>query len=170
MRPEEAASWLTAGVVGRPHGLDGSFVVQAPYPELLQEGVLVSVGGRDARIVRRAGIDSRPIVRLEGCEQRDAALRLRGAQLLVARERAPRLGPGEWWAEDLEGCRVVDRQQPVGVVRRLIGLPSCEALEVERDDGGQLLVPLVADAVREVDVERGRIDVRLGFVDPPAQG
>jgi 16S rRNA processing protein RimM len=108
----------------------------------------------------------RPIVRLEGCEQREAALRLRGAELLVARERAPRLGPGEWWAEDLEGCRVVDRQRPVGVVRRLVGLPSCEALEVERLDGGELLVPLVADAVRDVDVKRGRIDVSLSFLEP----
>jgi 16S rRNA processing protein RimM len=156
-------------VVGRPHGLDGSFHVRHARPQLLQEGVLVSVEGRAARIVRRAGMSGRPIVRLEGCEQREQALRLRGASLLVARERAPRLGPDEWWAEDLEGCRVVDDQRPVGVVRRLVGLPSCEALEVERHDGGRLLVPLVADAVRRVDVERGRIDVRLRFLEP-AQG
>ena len=170
MRPEGAPAWLTAGMVGRPHGLDGSFLVRAPRPELLQEGVSVSVAGRSARIVRRAGIDARPIVRLDACEHREAALRLRGAQLLVARERAPQLPPGEWWAEDLEGCRVVDRQRPVGVVRRLVGLPSCEALEVERDGGGELLVPLVTDAVRDVDVQRGRIDVSLRFVDPPAPG
>jgi 16S rRNA processing protein RimM len=163
---DQATPWLTAGVVGRPHGLDGSFHVRVARPQLLQEGVVVSVGGRAARIVRRVGMARRPIVRLEGCEQREAALRLRGAELLVARERAPRLGPGEWWAEDLEGCRVVDRQRPVGVVRRLVGLPSCEALEVERLDGGELLVPLVADAVRDVDVKRGRIDVSLSFLEP----
>lgn len=154
-------------MVGRPHGLDGSFLVQRARSELLQEGAAVRVAGRAARIVRRAGMASRPIVRLEGCERREDALRLRGEPLMTAREEAPRLGPGEWWAEDLEGCRVVDDQRPVGVVRRLVALPSCEALEVERDDGGELLVPLVGDAVRDVDVERGRIDVSLRFVDPP---
>ena len=165
MRPA-ATGWLTAGVVGRPHGLDGSFLVQRARPELLEEGARISVAGRAVCIVRRAGMASRPIIRLEGCEVREDALRLRGERLMVARDRAPRLGPGEWWAEDLEGCRVVDDQQPVGVVRRLVALPSCEALEVERDEGGELLVPLVGDAVRSVDVERGRIDVSLRFVDP----
>ncbi|HKG16210.1 MAG TPA: ribosome maturation factor RimM [Solirubrobacteraceae bacterium] len=160
-------AWLTAGVVGRPHGLDGSFLVQRARSELLEEGASVSVAGRAVRIVRRAGMASRPIVRLEGCEHRDDAAGLRGEQLMVARQRAPQLGTGEWWAEDLEGCRVVDDQRPVGVVRRLVALPSCEALEVERDEGGELLVPLVGDAVRDVDVERGRIDVSLRFVDPP---
>jgi 16S rRNA processing protein RimM len=157
-------------VVGRPHGLDGSFVVRDARAELLQEGVVVSVSGRPARIVRRAGVDARPIVRLESCDHREAAQQLHGARLLVTRERAPQLGSDEWWADDLEGCRVVDGERPVGVVRRLVGLPSCEALEVARDDGGELLVPLVADAVREVDVERRRIDVRLGFVEPAGQG
>jgi 16S rRNA processing protein RimM len=58
---------------------------------------------------------------------------------------------------------VVDGDEE-GVVRRMVPLPSCEALEVERTGGGELLVPLVRDAVRSVDVERRRIDVDLGFL------
>jgi 16S rRNA processing protein RimM len=49
------------------------------------------------------------------------------------------------------------------VVVRLLGLPSCEVLEVERS-GGPLLVPLVSDAVRSVDVAARRIDVDLRFL------
>ena len=45
---------------------------------------------------------------------------------------APELGPDEWWAEDLEGCAVHDGDREVGTVRRLLALPSCEVLEVER--------------------------------------
>ena len=42
-------------------------------------------------------------------------------------------------------------------MRRLLALPSCECLEVERAGGGpDLLVPLVRDAIRSVDVERAR--------------
>jgi 16S rRNA processing protein RimM len=72
----------------------------------------------------------------------------------------------EWWPEQLEGCAVHDGAREVGVVRRLLGLPSCEVLEVVRPDGagGELLVPLIRDAVRAVDVAGRRIDVDLAFL------
>jgi len=135
-----------------------------PRPLLLTRGAHVRVAGDDARIARRAGTDAQPIVRLEGVSTREGAAALRGAQLLRLRAEAPELPEGEWWAEDLEGCLVVDGEHEVGRVRRMRGLPSCEVLEVERAGGGELLVPLVRDAVRSVDVDAGRIDVRLAFL------
>ena len=78
---------------------------------------------------------------------------LRGQQLHVDGAALPALGPDEWWAEELEGARVFDGERELGVVRRLLALPSCECLEVARAGGGaDLLVPLVRDAVRAVDV------------------
>lgn len=161
----DAPPWLRAGVVGRPHGLDGSFYVAEPAPELLTLGARLQVSGLDLRINRRAGTDARPIVRLEGHESRAAAEALRGTELLATRADAPELGADEWWAEDLEGCRVHDDGRAVGTVRQLLALPSCEVLEVARENGGDdLLVPLVADAVREVDLDRREIDVDLRFL------
>lgn len=162
--------WLHAGTVGRPHGLDGSFHVVAANPMLLDLDALVrvSTSGEERRIIRRAGTDARPILRLDGFEDRPAAETLRGAELLVSRRAAPELDEDEWWAEDLEGCTVVDGEQSVGVVRRLLALPSCEVLEVERaaaPGADPLLVPLVSDAVRSVDLERRAIDVDLVFLD-----
>ena len=157
--------WLRAGTVGRPHGLDGSFHVGDCIPELLSAGASVTVAGEERRIVRRVGMDTRPIIRLEGCEDRDSARALRGTELLVARAAAPKLAPDEWWAGDLEGCSVRDGSVEVGVVTRLLGLPSCEVLEVARAGGGSaLLVPLVKDAVRSVDIDRRAIDVDLRFL------
>lgn len=165
MGEDARTEWLRAGRVGRPHGLDGSFHVTGGIPVLLQEGVSVRVGERERRIERRAGHERGVILRLEGCGDRTSAEELRGSDLLVARGKAPELGEDEWWAEELEGCQVSDTGRPVGVVRRLLVLPSCEVLEVERSDGrGDLLVPLVSDAVRSVDVEGRRIDIDLGFL------
>jgi 16S rRNA processing protein RimM len=160
----DSGGWLHAGRVGSPHGLDGSFHVRDPRPQLLEEGAWVVVRGRAARINRRAGTDLRPLVRLEGCEDRDAAAELRGDDLLVARGDAPELEADEWWAEDLEGCAVRDGTVVVGTVRRLLALPSCEVLEVSRGDRDDLLVPLISDAVRRVDVSRREIDVDLAFL------
>lgn len=157
--------WLRAGVVASPHGLDGSFHVGLPRPALLHVDTAVLLDGIERRIVRRAGTDRRPIVRLDGCESRAGAQALRGQELLAPRALAPELEEEEWWIEDLEGCLVLDGPRPVGVVVRVLELPSCEVLEVERHSpGGQLLVPLVGDAVRTVDVERQRIDIDLRFL------
>jgi 16S rRNA processing protein RimM len=162
-----APDWLAAGVVGRPHGLDGSFHVTAARAALLPLGATVRVGDRHAGIVRRAGTDDRPILRLAGVETRDAADALRGAELLVPRSAAPTLEEDEWWAEDLEGCRVVDGDRDLGRVARLLALPSCEVLEVTGPPE-PFLVPLVRDAVRRVDVRAKVIDIDLAFLGDTA--
>lgn len=161
----DARRWLRAGTVGRPHGLDGSFYVIDAVAELLVPGAVLHVDGAPHTVARRAGLDARPIIRLAGCEDRASADALRGHELTVKRDHAPELGEDEWWADELEGCAVRDGAAEVGTVTRLIGLPSCEVLEVERRAGGTpLLVPLVGDAVRSVDVAARVIQVDLRFL------
>jgi 16S rRNA processing protein RimM len=155
---------IVAGRVGRPHGLDGSFYVNQPVPEVLEAAPEVEVGDRSARVERRAGTSERPILRLEGVRSREDAEALRGAELRVDESVAP-LEEDEYWAHELAGSRVVDGDREVGVVRRMIALPSCEVLEVERPGGDDLLVPLVRDAIRSIDREAHRIDVDMGFVN-----
>jgi len=160
-----STDFVEAGRVGRPHGLDGSFHVTRPRAELLAVGRAVTVSGRSREIERRAGTDERPIVRLAGSSTRTDAEALRGEALLVARDDRPGLGEDEWWPEDLVGCSVVDGDRPVGTVSAVTGLPSCDVLEVSRDEGDTVLVPLVRDAVRSVDVKDRRVDVDMRFVE-----
>jgi 16S rRNA processing protein RimM len=160
----DAPKWLRAGRVGRAHGLDGSFHVLEPVAHLLEAVTAIQVGGRERGIARRAGYDARPILRLEGAEDRTAAEALRGQELLVPRAAAPDLEEDEWWTTDLEGCMVGDGARSVGVVTRVLGLPSCEVLEVEREGGKALLVPLIRDAVRSVDIDAQQIDIDLRFL------
>jgi 16S rRNA processing protein RimM len=151
---------LEAGRVGRPHGLDGSFYVTRPMPGLeLAVGARLWLDGVERRVARRAGTDDAPILRLEGCDRREDADALRGRPLEVDEADAPPLGDDEFWAHELAGCRVVDGPREVGVVERMVALPSCEALEV-----GDRLIPLVRDAIRSIDREARVIDVDLGFL------
>ncbi len=150
---------VPAGRVGRPHGLDGSFYVTLPVPALLDEGAVLEVQGRTVRVDRRAGSAEKPIVRLEGCSSREDAEALRGSDLFAPLAVPPPLEQDEYWARDLEGCTVVDGEREIGVVTRMIALPSCEALEV-----GDRLIPLVHDAIRSIDVTARRIDVDLAFL------
>ena len=168
--PGDRAGRLRAGTVGRPHGLDGSFHVggvAASVFALLDVDAQIEVAGRRLRIVRLAGHAARPILRLEGAERREDAEALGGEDLYVPRDSAPELEEDEWWAEDLRGCAVRDGDREVGEVTALLELPSCEVLEVRRahaPDRPPLLVPLVRDAVRNVDLETHVIDVDLAFL------
>lgn len=144
----------SAGRVGRPHGLDGSFHVRgARHP--LTEGTVVVVDGAQHRVERRAGTDATPLVRLDGVRDRESAAALTGRPLEVADDRPP-LDEGEWLAAELVGCEVAG----LGTVERVIAGPSCDVLEL--DDG--TLVPLVKDAVTAIDAGARRIEVDRHFL------
>ena len=139
---------VTAGRVGKPHGLDGSFYVERPQHEL-PEGTELTLTGRAHRIVRRAGTDERPLIRLAELDDPGA---VRGELLLVEDE----LREGEWLASDLVGLSVPG----MGTVAQVVDGPSCSVLELE--DG--TLIPLVSDAVRSVDLDAGEIEVDRDFL------
>jgi 16S rRNA processing protein RimM len=124
-------------------------------PGPLVAGATVLVDGVPRTIDRLAGTPERPIVRLSGCSSRDDAEALRGTELRVEES----LEEGEFWARDLVGCLVVDGDRSLGVVTRMVALPSCEALEV-----GDRLIPMVQDAIRSIDIEARRIDVDSEFL------
>ena len=130
-----------------------------PDAELLSGRAEIVVRGRQVAVVRSAGTEAKPILRLEGSGSREDAEALRGEALQVPLDQAPPLAAGEFWARDLEGCRVTDGEREVGVVDRMVALPSCEALAV-----GALLIPLVRDAIRSIDLEARRIDVDMRFL------
>ena len=137
--------------VGRPHGLDGSFYVDEP----LEEGETVTIGDRDFTVAARKGTDAKPIIRLKGIEDRDAAEKLRGKKLTPTSDERPATSEGEWLIEDLVGCKV----EGIGEVTAVLEGVSCDVLDVEG-----VLVPLVTDAVTRVDVENKVIEVDRGFL------
>lgn len=123
--------------------------------EPLTPGTEVTVAGRNARVDRRAGTDERPIIRLSGVGDRDAAESLRGQPILVD---GGDLAEGEYLTSDLVGCEVPG----LGEVRRVIAAPSCDLLEVGDE---AVLVPLISDAVKRVDTDARVIEVDARFLN-----
>ena len=145
----------SAGRVGRPHGHDGSFYLDAPA-DPPAEGATVVLGGREVRVERRGGTGQRPLIRVSGVSDREAAAALRGESLLDPTGEAP-LEDGEWAVGSLVGCRI----EGLGEVRRVIAAPSCDVLEV--GEAG-VLVPFISDAIRRVDPEARLIEVDRAFL------
>jgi 16S rRNA processing protein RimM len=168
LSPGQAPERVPVGTIGKAHGLDGSAYVVQPSPALLVKGAQVFVDGEpEPRTVdRRAGTDARPIVRLSGAANRNDADALRGKQLSVVLADAPQLDADEYWAHQLVGCSVLGRTagEVLGEVLELQAYPSCEVLRVDGGPRGQLLIPMVRDAIVEIAVDERRITVDDEFL------
>ena len=140
---------VTAGRVGKAHGLDGSFYVDETR-SAFELGSTVQLGDQTYEIIRRAGTDDRPLIKLAGVDDPSA---VRGEIMLVDEE----LEDDEYLAADLVGCEVPG----LGRVERVLDAPSCALLEVGEDGH---LIPLIGDAVKQVDLERKVIEVDRDFL------
>jgi 16S rRNA processing protein RimM len=107
----------------------------------------------------------RPLIRLEGVDDATMAENFVNAQLTIARDDAP-LHEGEYFDDDLIGCRLVDEANVEhGVVTGVLHYPNQDLLQL----GSQsTLLPLVKAFIARVDVANKTIHVTVppGLLDP----
>jgi 16S rRNA processing protein RimM len=146
---------VPVGRVGRPHGLDGSFVVEdaSEDPERFAAGSPILLDGEEAKVVTAKRAGRRLVVRLD----REAK---RGAVLAVPRSELPETGEHEYYVFQLIGLAVEEEGgRSLGRVQDVAPGVANDVLEL---DTGTAL-PLVEDCVLAVDLDRGRILVAQGF-------
>jgi 16S rRNA processing protein RimM len=146
---------VQVGKVGRPHGLDGAFVVEeaSDDPERFAVGATLLVDGEPAQIVESKRAGGRPVIRLD----REVT---RGVPLQVERSDLPEPEENEYYAFQLVGLAV--EEVGGGRLGRVTEVSSGPANDVLELDTG-LALPLVDACVQEVDLEAGRILVEPGF-------
>lgn len=141
--------------MGKPHGLDGSFVVEdaSEEPERFEPGARMLVGGEPAKVVDRKRAGSRLVVRLDRTAERGAAIQ-------VLRSELPEPEPDSYYVFQLVGLDVEEEGgRALGKVTEVAPGVANDVLEL---DSG-LALPMVESCVREVDLERRRILVARGF-------
>lgn len=151
------ADLVTVGRVGKPHGLEGAFVVEeaSADPDRFVVGATLRVGGEPAEIVESKRAGGRPVIRLD----RDVP---RGTELQVDRAELSPPEEGEYYVFQLVGLEVEEEGgRALGKVVDVAPGPANDVLELE----GGLGLPLVDACVQEVDLGAGRILVRRGFAD-----
>jgi len=156
--PTDPGAVVVVGRVGRPHGVDGAFVVEdaSEDPSRFEVGAQLVVDGERATVVlsRQVGKGRRAIKLDRRAE--------RGVELTIFRDTLPSLASGSYYVADLVGMEVVDEDGThVGFVRDVAPGPANDALEL--DTG--VLLPLVEDCVREIDLKGRRVLLNPGFTD-----
>ncbi len=100
------------------------------------------------------------VAKLEGCDDRDAALLLNGADVAVWRSEMPAAAEGEYYWLDLIGLEVVNLENEV--LGRLDSLfeTGADDVMVVKDERGETLIPFAQpQVVKKVDLTAGRITV-----------
>jgi 16S rRNA processing protein RimM len=143
--------------VGRPHGIDGSFFIEQPSDDerWWQPGARFLAGGREAEVVAARRSSGRPVIKLDQAVER-------GTPLEVERDALPPTEADEYYAFQLVGLPVVEETgRELGSVKAVTTGVANDVLEL---DSGVLL-PMIEDCIRAVDLEAGRIDVAAGFAE-----
>lgn len=164
---ETEPRFLLIGEVVKPHGVRGEVRVRVHTEEAerfawletvyVGEHALQPMAVEGARL-HKGGV----LLKLAGCDDRDAAERLRGAWLQIPETEALPLAENEYYLHELEGLQVFSETgDRLGELVDVIETKANNVFVVHDETGGELLLPDIAQVVREIDFENGRITVHL---------
>jgi 16S rRNA processing protein RimM len=150
------ADRVAIGRVGKPHGLDGSFYVERPSTDARwwNVGARFLAGGQETEVVGARRAQGRPVIKLDRSVPR-------GTQLEVERAELPPTEDDEYYTFQLLGLEVVEENgRALGTVADVLPGVANDVLQV----GDDVLLPMVEDCIRSVDLVARRIVVAEGFV------
>jgi 16S rRNA processing protein RimM len=150
------------GVVIAAHGIKGEVKVKTftENPEGLSAyGPLTTEAGRTLEIAAlRPAKAGEAVVRFAGIADRNAAERLKGQSLYVARSALPRTDEREFYLADLMGLRAEDAAGgALGTVKAVHNFGAGDVLEIEFSDGKTDFVAFTDANVPTVDIAGGRV-------------
>jgi 16S rRNA processing protein RimM len=156
---------LLIGQFTLPHGVRGQIKLHAitNQPEHLSRVKTIFVGEalKPYRLQRAAEHKaSTLIVTLAGVTTRDEAETLRGQEVFIRQQDAAPLADDEYFLHDLPGLRVETvAGELLGLVKEVIETGANEVLVVTRPVGGEVLIPMIKDVVKQLDIAAGLITI-----------
>jgi 16S rRNA processing protein RimM len=149
------AELVVIGRVGKPHGLDGSFVVEnaSETREFFAVGSKLIVDGKETEVVGSKQARGRPVIRLDRRVPR-------GAVLAVPASVLAEPGEDEYYVFQLVGLEV--REEGGALLGTVTDVAPGVANDVLELDSGQLL-PMVVECILSVDLDAREIVVAPGF-------
>jgi 16S rRNA processing protein RimM len=152
-------------VFGAPHGVKGELRVKSfagDPADFDAYGPLVDARGRSFEIRSKRHVkDDLFVVRVKGCDDRDAAAALTNVELYVPRQRLPAPDEGEFYYSDLIGLPAFDEDgAPFGQIVAVENFGAGDILEIRPASGGEtVLLPFNDDFVPVVDLAARRVVV-----------
>ena len=153
--------YLEVGEIVNTHGIRGEvkLLPWADSPDFLLKFKTLYLAGEPVRVRSAKVHKGSVILALEGVEDVNAAMALKGKVLSIRREDA-KLPKGSFFLQDIIGAEVVTEQgETLGVLADVLDLPGNSVYVVRGER--EILIPAVPEFILHTDADAGKITVRL---------
>ena len=157
----ERSEMIEAGRIVNTHGVAGEVKIEVwlHSPQFLRRCGRVFVDGTERKLQSCKVQKSFLIAKLEGVEDVNAAMALKGKTAMIARADAP-LPRGGYFIQDILGAAVVDEEgREIGKLTDVLERPASNIYVVQGES--EHLIPAVPEFILRTDAENGVITVRL---------
>jgi len=166
------------GIVVKPQGIRGEVRVlpttfdSSRFALLIGDSVTLQMpsgGGGKSEVLYKI-LSARQhkglvIVKFEGIDDRNAAETLVNGVIVIPAEKSLPLEADEYYVRDLVGLAVeLENGEKIGVISRIINTNANDVYvieETESEEGGSFMIPAIKDVVQLVDMQGGRVVIRL---------
>lgn len=108
------------------------------------------------------------LLAFEGYDNINLVEKFKGAMIKVPESQLQPLDEGEYYFHEIIGCTVVTEDgETIGEVKEILKPGANDVWVVKRKKGGDVLIPYIADVVKQVDVENKTITIHVmeGLLD-----
>lgn len=149
--------FLETGEIVTTHGIKGEVRVYpwCDSPKFITGFKTLYIdNGRQALKVEHSRVQKNiAVVKFEGYENPDEALKLRGKTLYINRDDIA-LSKDEYFVQDLIGMRVIDAEteREYGVLKEVMQTGANDVYSIE-NNGAEYLIPAIPEVIIETDIE-----------------
>jgi 16S rRNA processing protein RimM len=171
---QTADGLLRVGYIAGSHGLHGALRVRTDNPDSTTLGALerlfveTAAGRREFKVLSVSALGGgHQRVVLEGVDDADAAQALRGGAVMVTAAELPPLKEGEFYYFQIAGAEVILTDgRRLGTIEDIMPTGGHDVWVV-RDGQREVLVPVIADVVKVMDLEARRVTIEAvpGLLD-----
>ena len=106
-------------------------------------------------------------LKLEGYDDINETAELINKLICIDEKKRVKLPKGLYYYYEMEGCTVYEDDMRLGEVARIDNFGSSDILFIKTGKGNEVMIPLLKEFVKKIDVVNQRIDVKLieGLID-----
>ena len=158
---------LQVGVIIKPHGIHGEVKVYPTTDDIHRFDDLTEVwldskkGLQKLEVTGVKYFKGLAILKFKGFEQPEEMERYRNCPLLVTRDHAVALEPGEYFLADIIGLKVVDEdEQEIGIITDVLQTGANDVYVVDTGEK-EVLIPSIPDCILKRDFENKIVYIHL---------
>lgn len=155
---------IVVGKIVAPHGVRGDLRIRPDIerPEIFKKLKRIFLGGKEYKLLSSRPHKNIYILHAEGVDDRNTAETLIGKNGEVPLSELPKLPEGEYYYFQILGLTVCEEDgRVVGTVKEIIETGANNVYVVEQPGHKELCLPVIPSCVLSMDVEHGRMTVRL---------